>query len=126
MLNNNKLETLYERLGDLIKTAREEQNVKQELLAEFLDLSRVSISNIEKGKQKIQVHTLLEVAKYLHKDVAEFLHPLNNLLVDTVSPEEEQRIFSGLKSPIITCQRLDDGTKIKEFVNFLKTKNNED
>lgn len=126
MLNNDKLEALYEHLGDLIKTAREEQNVKQELLAEFLDLSRVSISNIEKGKQKIQVHTLLEVAKYLHKDVAEFLHPLNHLLVDTVSPEEEQRISSGLKSPIITDQKLDDGAKVKEFVNFLKTKNNED
>lgn len=126
MLTNEKLDALYERLGELIKTAREQADIKQELLADYLDLSRVSISNIEKGKQKIQIHTLLELAKYLQKDITTFLYPLNDLLADIVTDKEEKRISSALEFPAAADKQTDDGTKVKEFVNFLKSKNNSD
>lgn len=122
MLHNDKLDALYVRLGDLIKTAREESDVKQELLADYLDLSRVSISNIEKGKQKIQLHNLLDLAKYLRKDVGYFLDPLCAMLQDIVTDEEEQRISSALEFPISPEIQTDKGEKVKEFVNFLKSK----
>ena len=54
MLTEAVQDALYVKLGELIRTARDNENIKQELLAEYLDLSRVSISNIENGKQKIR------------------------------------------------------------------------
>lgn len=130
LLTDQKQNKLYERLGELIKMAREKADIKQELLADYLDLSRVSISNIEKGKQKIQIHSLLELAKYLQTDINIFLSPLNELLLDEVTEEEQERIKKGLDFPgaageQTADQQTDPGAKVKEFVNFLKSKEKE-
>lgn len=114
---------LYSLLGSLIKEARNNADIKQELLADYLGLSRVSISNIENGKQNIQVHTLLEVAKYLGVNVSDFLEPLNKLLVNNVSSSEEKKIIKGAEHPKqLEGVKSEEAEKIKEFINFLKIK----
>ena len=131
LLTDQKQTKLYERLGELIRVAREKAEFKQESLADYLDLSRVSISNIEKGKQKIQIHSLLEVAKYLQTDITTFLSPLKEFLLDEVTDEEQKRISKGLGFPGIPDEftdsksETDSGAKVKEFVNFLKSKEQE-
>ena len=115
---------LYERLGGLIRNERMKADVKQELLSDYLNMSRVSISNIELGKTRIQVHTLIEIIKYLKIDLKAILCPLFDLLADEVTNEEEKRIAPGVDAPkYMEFKNSDDLSKVKEFVHFLKIKN---
>jgi DNA-binding XRE family transcriptional regulator len=65
----------YRRLGQRIKTYR--GKIKQEAVAQVLGLTRISVSNIENGKQRIQLHTLAQLAQYLKVDVSDIIPPLH-------------------------------------------------
>lgn len=58
-------EEIYRRLGRLIKFEREKAKVTQEELARQVGLKRTSITNIECGRQKVQLHTLYSIAGVL-------------------------------------------------------------
>ena len=111
-------EALYLKLGELIRRYRDAAGIKQELLASYVDLSRVSIHNIESGKQKVQLHTLLEIAKYLQIPLNDLIHPLHELILNDVNPKFETRITKELKS-----EKSKEIDTIKQFVNFALTKN---
>ncbi|OFZ79441.1 MAG: hypothetical protein A2583_03075 [Bdellovibrionales bacterium RIFOXYD1_FULL_53_11] len=55
----------YEELGNRVTTAREKKGLSQQKLAELLGLSRTSITNIEKGRQPVDVHILVGIANTL-------------------------------------------------------------
>lgn len=57
--------SFYEQLGTNIASRRRARLLSQEQLAVALELSRASVSNIEAGRQKIAVHTLVAAARYL-------------------------------------------------------------
>lgn len=69
---------LYSTLGEKIKKARKESGMTQAKLAEESTLSRTSITNIEKGRQHLPLHTLYEIAAALGKDVSELLPKLHS------------------------------------------------
>jgi DNA-binding XRE family transcriptional regulator len=52
---------------------RRKQGISQEMLADELGLSRTSITNIEKGRQPVQLHTLYIIARLLSIDIKELL-----------------------------------------------------
>jgi transcriptional regulator with XRE-family HTH domain len=54
--------SFYTGIGQKVKDARERCGLTQEELASQISLSRTSITNIEKGRQKIMLHTLIEIA----------------------------------------------------------------
>lgn len=56
---------IYAIVGNLIQTTREEARMTQDELARRVGLSRTSISNIEHGRQRIQVHILWTMASAL-------------------------------------------------------------
>jgi transcriptional regulator with XRE-family HTH domain len=58
---------IYQRIGKLIRTKRlaMKPKVTQEELARRIHLKRTSITNIEKGRQKLLVHTLFDIAAAL-------------------------------------------------------------
>lgn len=56
---------VYMRLGKSVRARRERIGLTQEELAARVGLLRTSISNIEHGRQKIQVHTLCALAEAL-------------------------------------------------------------
>ncbi len=56
---------LYIEVGRRIRMARETRNLTQERLAEFISLTRTSITNIERGNQKLLLHTLYDIASTL-------------------------------------------------------------
>lgn len=64
---------LYVQLGKLIKNARERKGFTQASLAEISLLSRTSITNIEKGRQHLPLHTLYIIAQALGTKVADLL-----------------------------------------------------
>jgi transcriptional regulator with XRE-family HTH domain len=67
-------EVIYQRLGQLVRHHRERLGQTQQQLAESVNLSRTSISNIESGRQRILVHQIFEFASALELP-AEVLFP---------------------------------------------------
>ena len=64
---------LYEEVGGRIREARMAKDVTQEGLAKRVGLTRTSITNVEAGRQKLLLHTLVEIAEALGVDVRELL-----------------------------------------------------
>ena len=58
-------QTFYAQLGIRIKGAREERGLTQDALGDSVGLSRTSITNVEKGKQKVLLHTFVNIANTL-------------------------------------------------------------
>jgi transcriptional regulator with XRE-family HTH domain len=79
-MNKNvaKEKDFYLELGRRIRKARKNLHLTQQELADFLDLNRTSITNIEKGKQKLLAYMLVEFATKLKVTVNELL-PENNI-----------------------------------------------
>ena len=67
-MTNDK--TFYLEVGRRIRAARKEIGLTQESLASLASLTRTSITNIEKGRQKLLLHTLADVAAALKVDPA--------------------------------------------------------
>jgi transcriptional regulator with XRE-family HTH domain len=64
---------VYTAIGLAIAAARRAKAVSQDQLGSALGLSRGSVSNIEAGRQKVLVHTLLQAAVYLGVPVAQLI-----------------------------------------------------
>ncbi len=56
---------LYGEIGRRIRRARESSDTSQEALADNVKLSRTSVVNIEKGRQRPPIHTLYSIARVL-------------------------------------------------------------
>jgi DNA-binding XRE family transcriptional regulator len=75
----NKTETIalgqfYKDVGRRVRDARlKASNMTQKALAVTVGLTRTSLTNIEKGRQKILLHTFTEIAKALDVDVIDLL-----------------------------------------------------
>lgn len=65
--------TIYEAFGQLLGTARRGAHLTQEKLGELVGLSRTSITNIECGRQAIQLHQLYRFAEVLNLPLGRLL-----------------------------------------------------
>lgn len=75
-MSSRAIEKLYIEIGRRIQRARLNANsarISQQQLGEAVGLTRTSITNVEKGRQKLPIHTLLEVAHALQIEVTELL-----------------------------------------------------
>lgn len=63
----------YRQFGQLLGQVRRKKGKSQEFLADELGLSRTSITNIEKGRQPIQLHSLYRIARLLAVELKELL-----------------------------------------------------
>jgi DNA-binding XRE family transcriptional regulator len=70
-MTTKEIDKFYERLGERIKKARMRMTkYSQDDLGKIIGLSRTSIVNIESGRQKLQIHTLSQIAHALKVDTA--------------------------------------------------------
>jgi transcriptional regulator with XRE-family HTH domain len=67
------VDRFYEQFGQRVRSARLELGLNQEELGHRVGLERSSISNVEKGRQRVQLHMLLEFATALGVPPAELL-----------------------------------------------------
>jgi transcriptional regulator with XRE-family HTH domain len=63
----------YRQFGQLLAEVRGKKKVSQEVLARELGLSRTSITNIEKGRQPVQLHNLYRISQLLSVDLKDLL-----------------------------------------------------
>jgi transcriptional regulator with XRE-family HTH domain len=65
-MNKRDIDSLYRAFGKLVQRNRKRQpGLTQEKLGEKVNLSRTSITNIEKGRQHIALHQLFAIAEAL-------------------------------------------------------------
>jgi transcriptional regulator with XRE-family HTH domain len=107
----------YEEVGRRIREARLKRKPKltQQGLAKQVSLTRTSITNVEKGRQKILLHTLADIASALLVDPISLLpapanepdQHLDDALKDRSRPEK-----AWIKSAVFAAQkgRKDDGS----------------
>jgi transcriptional regulator with XRE-family HTH domain len=58
-------EQIKKDIGNLIKKRREELNMKQETILDYLDISPASLSNIEQGKANFTIEKFLDILNIL-------------------------------------------------------------
>ena len=51
----------YRQIGNAIRLARDKKQFTQEYVARRVGLSRTSLTNIERGRQKLLLHTFVEI-----------------------------------------------------------------
>lgn len=95
---------IYKDIGSRIRAARLERGLSQAALAEGVGLARTSITNVERGRQRIQVHTLIDIASALDADPRsllpdrpEQLADLTSLLDSGALPEESDALRRMLR-----------------------------
>lgn len=65
LANQEKTTYFYKDIGINIKNARERNGYDQEYMADKLNLSIVTIRNIESGKQRLSIHYLSAISEIL-------------------------------------------------------------
>jgi transcriptional regulator with XRE-family HTH domain len=75
---DDSVDQLYIEIGLKIRAARLDRSWKQDDLAEAVGLTRSSVANIEAGRQKTLVHSLVRIAESL------------NVAVDTLLPDADR------------------------------------
>ncbi|RWY49357.1 XRE family transcriptional regulator [Mucilaginibacter gilvus] len=103
--------TFYKNLGESIKNFRKKESLSQETLAKHLGLSRISIVNIEKGKQKVQIYTLFKISDYL------------KVSIDKLMPEKSVDIISNKVTDKVN-KAGGDFSSIEKVKGFIETINN--
>lgn len=83
-------EKFYDVLAEKIMETRIKKGVNQETLANYLNLSRSSVTNIEKGRQKPSIFILMKICQFF------------NVSIDELIPNTEQDFFEISDSRIIT------------------------
>lgn len=102
-------------LGGQIKKAREEAGMNQEELAEKLDKTRATVSNIETGKGEVNASTLALLAHIFNK-------PLGYFYPDYLYQEVKQESLSPIEVELITNFRYNIGSDHlgKLVIEFIK------
>ena len=96
---------VYRLVGDRIRLERSKRKLSQEDLASRIGLTRTSITNIEKGRQKMLLHTTVDISLALGIPISEILssldptmaHAIDNKLPDNLSSAVKDWIVSGVK-----------------------------
>jgi DNA-binding XRE family transcriptional regulator len=119
MLTKEQQTLFYKKLGEAIKTARINGQHKQESVSNHLGLNRISVVNIEKGKQKVQLHTLLEIASFLNVKIEELIPPLEYLK----APVIDNKLVKSIQKELEQVYDKDHGeVRVTDFVLFYKSK----
>lgn len=101
----------YIELGVRIASIRNEKKISQEILADFLKLSRPSIANIEKGRQKPSVIVLALIANFLKVEIFDLLPNISNLDIEDLRlrgadvDEENEAIKESLNDFLKTLRK---------------------
>jgi transcriptional regulator with XRE-family HTH domain len=68
-----KIDDFYAALGARIRELRDDRKYTQQELADLVGLKRTSITNVERGTQRLMADQLLAIARALHTTVEDLL-----------------------------------------------------
>jgi len=110
----------YQLLAEQIKIERMKKKISQQNLADYLDLSRTSIMNIETARHKPSLYQVLQIANYLNIDYA-ILIPYKFKKSESASSTTKVKVSKGLSDDGKVTE-LDKSTQtaINKFLSDLK------
>lgn len=95
----------YKIIGNRIQRKRKSQNITQEQMAEYLDVTPGYISQLERGVTKINLDILCAISEYLDCDMTEFLHKNNvpniSFYDDDIANDYEQ--LTPIERHMLSC-----------------------
>lgn len=73
---------VYEEIGKRILELRRQRprKLSQQALADAVGISRASVVNVERGRHRVQIHVLYEIARVLGVEPRDLLPPLTSSL----------------------------------------------
>lgn len=85
---------LYAELGRRIQRYRRMQSplMNQESLAKRVGLTRTSVTNIERGRQKVTLDTVYRLCEVFGISIAELMPALNEVTAESISVEAGQSV----------------------------------
>jgi transcriptional regulator with XRE-family HTH domain len=95
---------IYLAVGSRVREIRQATRITQAAIAAETGLSRQSVANIEKGRQRFMVHTLLDIARALSVEPVSLLPASEGLKVSLdvdqfgLSPKAKRFVLSVLES----------------------------
>lgn len=110
-----KIEPFYRDLGRRVEAVRRERHLTQEQLGSRLvpPLKRVTVSNIETGKQRVLAHVLVDFARVLEVTLAELV-PAAPASQPADSPDLHVQLATGLKDPALARAVLENIASLEE------------
>jgi DNA-binding XRE family transcriptional regulator len=101
------LDLFYTALGNRIKNHRISNGYSQDDLAKFLGLTRTSVVNIEKGRQRASLHAVYDLAVFFNIE-------LSDLLISPVDPKKQSDLSRAIKANISTVGKTFKDVPITE------------
>ncbi|MEJ5102381.1 helix-turn-helix domain-containing protein [Chryseobacterium sp. MYb328] len=109
-------DSLYPIVGQILQDIRKKHKVSQQELADMLDLSRTSISNMENGRHPIFLHHIYTIAE-------KFNIPLDKLLPSVFDIQNEKKAKEeDLKNSLLQKGITDERTINNVFSVINKSK----
>lgn len=101
------IEIFYTEIGERIRNSRKKNGLDQDGLAKHLNLTRTSIVNIEKGRQKVSIYQLFLLSQILNVTVFELVP----FLTETIENKWEHKIDLFISA---------DASKKDSVLSFIK------
>ena len=108
------METKNLQVGNKIKSKRIEKGIKQDVLANELNISQTSLSRMENGKEDIGINKLQEAASILQT-------PIHYFTSDPVNINQQHASFEN-SNGVYIAQQADNNDRIEEYKNLNKQK----
>ncbi|TRZ55155.1 MAG: XRE family transcriptional regulator [Rhodocyclaceae bacterium] len=108
-------ETDRQTLGDRLRIAREYVGLKQEEVAQHLNIQRSALSNIEAGQRKVEALELSRLAKLYQRPLSWFTG--DDLIAEGVYPAEIAHVARAAAR--LSSQ---DRQELARFADFLKSR----
>ena len=98
------MEPFYREFGDLLRRARQAKGVSQAAIAPSVGLSRTSVANIERGRQRMSIHLLMDFARALDVEPCTLL-PAVQIEPDPTRTPGLLEFSPGEQEQFLTIQR---------------------
>lgn len=116
----------YNVIGRRIKTARTEQNITQEELADKIDVSVAFMSRVERGSSKINLKRLTQIAETLNVSPGYLLTGSNTAskdylredfrqVLDRCTPEQQRLIYAI--SELVSRTNFEEEDNLENWCN---------
>lgn len=98
-------QAFYQEVGRRIREARTKSCLTQEVLANKVSLTRTTVTNIEKGRQQLLVHTLVEIAEVLQVNLESLLPEQQSSSIDKLLTVETPQAQEWIRRVIEMADR---------------------
>ncbi len=121
MIASNE-DKFYEEIGERIREKRIEAGINQEVFSQLLNLTRGSVVNIEKGRQRPSIYLLIKISQIIGVDYIDLV-PVD-LNIQRLPKAAEKPIEINFDEVVSSSADLNQKVKtsVNEFISQLKRK----